>query len=98
MSNVIGNGQSVKITDPGIQQDLDCMCGSKSFHVIVAPIGIRPGAVITKLQCIKCRNVFVVSENGVVGERKTLYKDHQNRKHHVMIAEPGIYYAKHRSS
>lgn len=94
MSKIIGNGRSVKMTDPGIQQDLDCLCGSKTFHIIVAPIGIRRGAVITKLQCFKCRNVFVVSENGIVGDKSALYKDHQNRKHHRMIAESGIFNSK----
>ena len=91
MGEITGPGQSVGITDESRQLDLDCACGSKIFHVIVVPLGIRPGAAITKLQCGNCRNVFIVSDQGVVGEKKTLYKDHQNRSHHVMKAEPGIF-------
>lgn len=91
MGKISGNGQSVSITDAGTQLQLDCICKGKEFHIFVVPLGIRPGAAITKVQCHKCKNVFVISENGIVGDKAYLWKDHQNRKHHTMKAEPGIY-------
>lgn len=89
--SITGNGQSIAITDASLQVDLGCLCKSKSFNVVVIPLKIRPGAAITKLQCCKCRLVYVVSDVGVVGDKSHLWKDAQHRKHHTMKAEPGIY-------
>lgn len=91
---ITGTGKSVGIQDASRQVRLHCRiagCDSFSFSVVVVPIEVRPGAVITKLKCVRCRNEFVVSENGVIGDKQLLYKDHQGRNHHTLKAEPGIY-------
>jgi len=94
MSDIEGTGKGRGIEDASRQAELECTinnCGSKGFYVIVVPIIVKPGAAITKLQCAKCRNVFIVSESGTIGDRQTLFQDHQGRNHHRMIAEPGIF-------
>ncbi len=93
-SQITGTGKPVGIQDISRQLLLHCRimnCDSVSFAVSVVPIQIRPGAVITKLKCVRCENEFIVSENGVIGDKQLIYKDHQGRSHHTMKAEPGIY-------
>ena len=95
--NIEGTGKGRGIEDISRQKPLECTigsCGSLAFNVIVVPIIVNPGAVITKLQCIKCLNLFTVSENGLIGDRSRIFKDQMGKNHHRMIAEPGIFNAR----
>ncbi len=94
MNAIEGTGKGRGIEDASLQSELECTvndCGSKGFYIVVVPLIVKSGAAITKIQCAKCRNVFIVSENGIIGDRQTLYQDHQGRNHHTMRAEPGVF-------